>query len=352
MSFYRVQRDLAPQFALLYATTIGEAIPQSAVYFGGSAAGRLLPSFYLEILESESTAVTLSLTKLANAEYMELARQRSGTAVRLPTREQISSIFQTFVEDAKGRYEHDRLHPDEPRQILPGENIQVDPNSGRISISGWKAVMGINAMISREVFDMNPQLEFLVQESRPVEWMIPHLRPHGPILRLEREPVAAFDKSDIKSDHEYWQQLVAKLIGGWITYGTELADVCAFVLRVHRDRDFSDFKGRRQFIQTPGAQQAFSKLRAAIAGLYVRRINIDANPTEDSVNELQREAEFAFLQAFALCPTHPETVNRYAKMLLSQKRAKAAQLLVATALQLAPKDKKLLSLQKRINQYR
>jgi hypothetical protein len=49
-----------------------------------------------------------------------------------------------------------------------------------------------------------------------------------------------------------------------------------------------------------------------------------------------------------LCPTLPETVNRYGNLLLNQERAKAAQQLVETALQLAPNEKKLLSLQNRI----
>jgi tetratricopeptide (TPR) repeat protein len=55
------------------------------------------------------------------------------------------------------------------------------------------------------------------------------------------------------------------------------------------------------------AEKAFSKLRSAIAGLYVHR-------------ELYEEAERAFKQAIRLCPVSPEASFRLAKMHVQNER--------------------------------
>jgi hypothetical protein len=81
-----------------------------------------------------------------------------------------------------------------------------------------------------------------------------------------------------------------------------------------------------------------------------QRIGIESfSKTSTHRPHLLREAEFAFLQAFAP-PTLPETANRYGNLLLAEKRIGDATLLVETALNLAPTEKKLLRLRKFIKQ--
>ena len=48
---------------------------------------------------------------------------------------------------------------------------------------------------------------------------------------------------------------------------------------------------------------------------------------------MAREADFAFRQAFAVCPYSPEAVFRYVNFLIEQKRVSDAMLVAQTALQ-------------------
>ena len=59
---------------------------------------------------------------------------------------------------------------------------------------------------------------------------------------------------------------------------------------------------------------------------------------------MTKEADFAFRQAYALCPTSPEAVFRYVNLLLSSNRADDARLLAGTTLKLDPKNGQIQSL--------
>src|SRR5262249_25484720 len=61
------------------------------------------------------------------------------------------------------------------------------------------------------------------------------------------------------------------------------------------------------------------------------------NPGEKE--RMVKEADFAFRQAFVLCPTSPEAVFRYINFLLGQKRLDDAILLAGAAVRLEEKSK-------------
>ena len=42
--------------------------------------------------------------------------------------------------------------------------------------------MSINGLLTKVIFDKNPTNEFYVEESFPLDWMYPHLTPHGVIM--------------------------------------------------------------------------------------------------------------------------------------------------------------------------
>jgi thioredoxin-like negative regulator of GroEL len=73
----------------------------------------------------------------------------------------------------------------------------------------------------------------------------------------------------------------------------------------------------------------FSKLRASIAGLYAWRVSHAAD-AEDK-ERMAHEADFAFHQAWALCPYSPEAVFRYVNFLVEQKRLADAVLVAETS---------------------
>ena len=251
----------------------------------------------------------------------------------ISTPEASQKSFETYVADAQRRYEHDLRHPNEPKQIKPGENVHYDPATGRVSVSGQVAVMSINGLLTKDMFDKNPDLEFYVEESFPLDWMYPHLTPYGIIMKIERNHVPEFTQAIVDRDYEFWTQYSDRLIGNWITRDTSVAEICKFIQRVHYYQDFSEFKGDPKFIRDDNAKKAFSKLRSAIAGVYYWRINYAGG--RGNLAEQQRmirEADFAFKQAFAFCPFSPEAVFRYTNLLISLNRLDDALMISETFL--------------------
>ena len=60
----------------------------------------------------------------------------------------------------------------------------------KVEVSGHVALMGVNALLAKAIFDQNPNREFFLVESFPLDWMYSHLSPHGFIFKLNREPLA------------------------------------------------------------------------------------------------------------------------------------------------------------------
>jgi tetratricopeptide (TPR) repeat protein len=218
-------------------------------------------------------------------------------------------------------------------QLKPGEDVRVGPD-GRLQVAGQVSVMAINALLTQVIFDRNPDHEFYVEESFPLEWMFPHLTPFGIIMKVNREPVPEITEEMVRRDHEFWSRYSERLIGNWITYDTSIDEVCDFILRVFERRNYRGFTGDRRFIRDDQAQKSFSKLRSSIGGLYAWRHNYDRDPAVR--DRMLKEAEFAFIQAFAFCPYSPEAVHRLTNLLLGQMRLADALRVAQTALRFDP----------------
>jgi tetratricopeptide (TPR) repeat protein len=249
---------------------------------------------------------------------VEARRRREGVyplkEILTPTVEDSQKCFSEYIVDAQRRLYHDTQFPNEPKQIRPLELVTFTPD-GRVQVAGQVAVMAINGLLTKVIFDKNPTNEFFVEESFPLEWMYPYLTPFGIIMKINREPVAEMTEEMVRKDHQFWCLYTERLCGNWITYDTPVKDVCEFVERVYRRGDLAGYTGDPKFVRDNDAQKAFSKLRNSIAGLYAWRVNEAKTPAERS--RLIREAGFAFKQAFAFCPYSPETVSRYANLLAS-----------------------------------
>ena len=237
--------------------------------------------------------------------------------------------FQEYVTDAQRRLQHDMAFPNEPKQIKPGEDVRIV--NGTISVSGQVAVMAINGLLTKVIFDRNPTNEFYVEESFPLDWMFPHLTPYGIIMKLNRDPVPEITEEMVRKDHEFWSEYSSRLIGDWITYDTPVEEICDFAIRVYRRRDFTNFKGDPKFVRDDNAQKAFSKLRSAIGGVYFWRISMSKNVAENQ--RMIKEAEFAFKQSLAYCPYSPEAVYKYVTLLINLNRHDEAIRIVETCIQ-------------------
>ena len=266
--------------------------------------------------------------------------------IRTPSAEDSQRAFAEYIQDAQKRLQHDMQNPNAPRQIRPGEDVRVVDN--RISVSGQVAVMAINALLTKMIFDANPTNEFYVEESFPLDWMFPHLTPSGIIMKINRQPVPEYTEEIIRKDHEFWAKYSERLIGNWITYETTTKEICDFAERLYLRRDYKGYTGSKEFVRDDNAQKAFSKLRSAIGGVYFWRVQNSKNPVESA--RTLKEAEFAYKQAFAYCPYSPEAVFKLVSLLVNLGRAQEADLVVKTCLRFDPDNGGMLALEENIAQ--
>ncbi|HZV36149.1 MAG TPA: hypothetical protein VFB72_16350, partial [Verrucomicrobiae bacterium] len=252
-----------------------------------------------------------------------------------PTDEDSKVCFNEYMQDAGRRLQHDMQFPNEPKQIRVGEEVHTTPD-GRMSVAGQTAVMSINGLLTKVIFDHNPSNEFYVEESFPLDWMYPYLSPYGIIMKINREPLNELTQEIVDKDHEFWSKYSERTIGNWMTYNTSMKDIGAWVEKVYLEHDYTDFKGDMKFIRDDQAQKAFSKLRSSIGGVYDWRFT-HPKSQEDQMRML-KEAEFAYRQAFAYCPYSPEVVSRYVQLLLRIGRVDDALIVAQTCLKLDPKN--------------
>jgi tetratricopeptide (TPR) repeat protein len=231
-------------------------------------------------------------------------------------------------------------------QLKPGEDVRLGAD-GRLQVSGQIAVMAINGLLTKVIFDRNPQNEFYVEESFALDWMYPYLEPYGIIMKINRNPLPEVTEEMIRKDHEFWSRYSERLVGNWVTYDTTIQEVCDFATRVYERRNYTGFTGDRKFIRDDQAQKSFSKLRSSIGGVYAWRYYNE----RDSVlrQRMLKEADFTFRQALAFCPYSPEAVFRYTNLLLSQARYADALLVAETALRF---DRDNVHMQNWVNQLR
>lgn len=321
-----------------FATTLGEgiaaSIPRGSIYFGGTDTGRGLAAAFAQPRDGQDSFFVLTQNQLNDRQHLDYLQAAYGSHLRIPTGEEQQRCFQTYLADARRRYEHDRQHPGEPLQLRPGENVKVV--DGLTMVEGQVAVMMLNGLMAKFLFEQNRDREFFVEESFPLDWMYPHLMPHGYILKLEREPLPALPLEAVSRDREFWRRQQTRWVGGWLTPETPVRTVCEFVERVHLRRDLGGFEGDVTFVQNRYARAAFAKLRVAQAGVYAWRVS-RATQSKDRQSS-SAEADFAFRQSFAFDPGSPETLFRYVNLLVAAQRMEDALLVARTALALAPQD--------------
>ncbi len=275
----------------------------------------------------------IPFTKLGAS--VEARRRAEGVypknEIYIPTPDDSQDAFQGYSQDVARRQQLG--------QLRPGEDVNV--KNGQVQVSGNVAVMMINGLLCRVIFDHNPTNEFYVEESFPLDWMYPYETPSGVIMKINRNPLPSLPDEVFKKDHEFWSKYSERLIGNWITYNTTIQQIADFAEKIYVGNNYAGFKGDRKFIRDDGGQKAFSKLRSSIAGMYAWRLGSDCPPeyrpkNNEETQALIREADFAFKQAFAFCPYSPEAVFRYANFLLQMNRLDDALIVAQTCLKLDP----------------
>jgi len=257
------------------------------------------------------------------------------TEIYTPSPMDSQECFNLYLDDAKRRYEHDAQYPNEPRQMKPGEDVRPAPGGMGVQVAGQVAVMSINGLLTKVIFDHNPDHEFYVEESFPLDWMYPYLTPFGVIMKINREPLAEMTQPIIDKDHAFWSEFSTRTIGNWITYDTPITNICNWAEKVYLQHNFAGFTGDRRFIRDDDGQKAFSKLRSSIgSSVYWWCATHPANAAEG--DRTFKESEFALKQAFAYCPYSPEAVFHLMQLLLTRNRIDDALAVLKTCHSLDP----------------
>ncbi len=344
-----------PKYSGMFGRRVVDSIPAGAIYFGGTDPGRGLVTAFCKSHAQGDPFFTITQNAFADGRYLQYLRHIYGKRIYVPSEEDSQRAFKEYLEDAQRRLQENRLRP--------GEDVKVTDN--RVQVSGQVAVMSINALLARMIFDKNPDHQFFVEESFPLDWMYPHLLPHGFILKLERDAMAVLPDEAVRKDHDFWKQELKGMIGDWLNEETPVEAVCDFADKVFRRKELDGFEGDSKYVRNDYACKLFSKLRSSIAGLYswrlqeinsrlqqlISRESAEREGNQPGIRRLQdaqkqmlAEADFAFRQSLALCPYSPEAVFRYVNLLASQNRKADALRVASTAARLEPENKQFRAL--------
>ena len=178
------------------------------------------------------------------------------TEIWIPSKEDSAESFQIYVEEVQSGKRN--------------ANADLKIENGRVQVTGALGVMEINGILTKMMHDHDRfRHSFYVEESYVIPWMYPYLSPHGLIMKLNAEE-KPYDAKIAARDRDFWDWYVRRLL--------------------------DDPMYRRDF----AGQKSFSKLRAAIAGLYHRQGRY-------------LESAQAFREAVLLYPASPEATFRYAQ---------------------------------------
>ena len=294
------------KYSLVFGRSVLESIPAGSIYFGGTDPGR----FIITALQKSDVAgdpfFTLSQNALADGSYIDYLHSLHAKKIYLPNSKVEQKCFEDYIADTRVRFQN--------HQLEDGEHYVE--TQGRVSVSGWTAVMKINALLARVIFDKNPDREFYVEESWPMDWMYPRLQPYGFIMKVNREPLARLSDEAVHADQDFWEEQIRPIIGDWVRADTSVAEIAAFDRRVFLKHDYSGFAGDPAFVENVYSHRMYAKLRASIAGLYAWRARNAAYPVEQA--RMANAADLAFRQALALSPDSPEVIDRYVDFLKAQ----------------------------------
>ena len=231
-----------------------EAMEPFSIFFGGTDPGRFVPTYMIYSADFRPDVYLITQNALADETYMSVERDLYGDEIWIPSKEDGGEAFSIYV--------------DEVQRGVRQANGDLRIENGKVQVTGALGVMEINGIITKMMFDHDRlRHDFYVEESYVIKWMYPYLSPHGLIMKINKD-ATPYDAKTAAKDQDFWDWYARRLM--------------------------KDPMYRRDF----AAQKSFSKLRAAIAGLYGYQGRYD-------------EAAQAFREACLLYPASPEAAFRY-----------------------------------------
>ena len=234
-----------------------------SIFFGGTDPGRFVPTYMIYSANFRPDVYLITQNALADGTYMSVERDLYGDEIWIPSNDDSAEAFNVYVDEVQ-------------RGVRPA-NGDLKIENGRVQVTGALGVMEINGILTKMMWDHDRlRHSFYVEESYVIPWMYPYLSPHGLIMKInpDRTP---YDAKTAAKDRDFWDWYTRRLL--------------------------SDPMYRRDF----AGQKSFSKLRAAIAGLYLKQGRY-------------ADAAQAYREACLLYPASPEASFRYAQEILLPSR--------------------------------
>lgn len=239
------------------------AMDPFSIFFGGTDPGRFVPTYMIYSADFRPDVYLITQNALADGTYMSVERDLYGDEIWIPSNDDSAEAFNIYVDEVQ-------------RGVRPA-NGDLKIENGRVQVTGALGVMEINGILTKMMWDHDRlRHSFYVEESYVIPWMYPYLSPHGLIMKLNADRTP-YDPKTAAKDRDFWDWYVRRLL--------------------------SDPMFRRDF----AGQKSFSKLRAAIAGLY-------------SKQGRHADASQAYREACLLYPASPEASFRYAQEILLPSR--------------------------------
>ena len=239
------------------------AMDPFSIFFGGTDPGRFVPTYMIYSADYRPDVYLITQNALADGTYMSVERDLYGDEIWIPSNDDSAEAFNIYVDEVQ-------------RGIRPA-NGDLKIENGRVQVTGALGVMEINGILTKMMWDHDRlRHSFYVEESYVIPWMYPYLSPHGLIMKLNADRTP-YDPKTAAKDRDFWDWYVRRLL--------------------------SDPMYRRDF----AGQKSFSKLRAAIAGLYAKQGR-------------HADAAQAYREACLLYPASPEASFRYAQEILLPSR--------------------------------
>ena len=230
-----------------------------AIFFGGTDPGRFVPTYMIYSADFRPDVYLITQNALADDTYMSVERDLYGDEIWIPSKEDSAEAFNIYVDEVK--------------RGVRQANGDLKIENGRVQVTGALGVMEINGILTKMMFDKDRERHaFYVEESYAIPWMYLYLSPHGLIMKINKDKTP-YDPKTAAKDRDFWDWYTRRLL--------------------------KDPMYRRDF----AGQKSFSKLRAALAGLY-------------SKQGRRADAAQAFREAVMLYPASPEAVFRYAQEIL------------------------------------
>ena len=151
---------------------------KGALYFGGTDWGRFIPETLVLNDGVRPDVAVITQNALADGNYMAVIRERYGKKCAIPSEDELTDAFREFVEGVQSG------------KIDAYDAVEI--KDGRVTVTGALAVMKINEILAKKVFEKNKgQHAMYVEESYPIEWMYDYMTPHGLVMKLNAEKPGA-----------------------------------------------------------------------------------------------------------------------------------------------------------------